>query len=109
MTRYVHSTHPPVRRPLSRAHTRLHSVKPAARACPQVPTIAKRVEVTSSPETAQTVLVETLVTEELHVGEFAKHRVHLETDYMPRKTWWSFAQVPASTCLQSWRRQCCRC
>ena len=41
-------------------------------------------------------LVETLVTEELHVGERAKRRVHLETDFMPRKTEWMFAQPPAA-------------
>lgn len=62
----------------------------------EVPTISKRVIVSAAPQSAATVVIESLVTEELHVGEMAKRRVHLETDYMPRKTWWSFAQVPAS-------------
>ena len=35
-------------------------------------------------------------TEELHVTENGKRRVHVETDYMPRKTFWGFAQQPSS-------------
>ncbi len=59
-----------------------------------LPTFGKWVEVTNAGSTE--LLVETLVVEELHAGEHAKSKMHLETNYMPRKTDWSFAQVPAA-------------
>ena len=62
-----------------------------------VPTLAKRVEVRALPSSSSgSVLVERVVTEELHVTENGKRRVHVETDYMPRKTFWGFAQQPSS-------------
>ena len=62
-----------------------------------VPTLAKRVEVRAPPSSSSgSVLVERVVTEELHVTENGKRRVHVETDYMPRKTFWGFAQQPSS-------------
>ena len=61
-----------------------------------VPTLSKRVEAWALPSAIEPVVVETLVTEELHVAEEAKRRTHVETDFMPRKTFWAFAQVPAS-------------
>ena len=54
-----------------------------------IPTLSKWVEVRNGGR--EQVLVETLVTEELHVTEDAKARLHVETDYMPRKTAWEYA------------------
>ena len=54
-----------------------------------IPTLSKWVEVRNGGR--EQVLVETLVTEELHVAEDAKARLHVETDYMPRKTAWEYA------------------
>ena len=60
-----------------------------------LPTMSKWVEVRNGG--VEQVLVETLVTEELHVAEDAKARLHVETDYMPRKTSWEYADGgPAS-------------
>ena len=54
-----------------------------------IPTLSKWIEVRNGGR--EQVLVETLVTEELHVTEDAKARLHVETDYMPRKTTWEYA------------------
>lgn len=62
-----------------------------------IPTLSKRVEVSHSGG-GEGVLIERLVSEELHVGEIAKGRLHVETDFMPRKTEWAFAKV-ASHCF----------
>jgi hypothetical protein len=60
-----------------------------------LPTMSKWVEVSNGG--GEQLLVESLVTEELHVAEDAKARLHVETDYMPRKTSWQYADGgPAS-------------
>ena len=59
-----------------------------------LPTFSKWLEVSNGGD--HEVLVETLVTEELHVAEDAKDRLLVETDYMPRKTFWKYAQPPAA-------------
>ena len=59
-----------------------------------LPTFGKWVE--TSNDGAGSLLVETIVLEELHVAEHAKARMHLETNFMPRKTFWKYAQVPAA-------------
>eukprot|EP01048_Picozoa_sp_COSAG05_P014592 COSAG05_NODE_1668_length_4309_cov_3.260570_6_plen_307_part_00 len=67
-----------------------------------LPTFGKWVEVANTGSTE--LLVETLVVEELHASEHAKGRMHLETNFMPRKTDWEFAQVRLrrfSPCLSS--------
>merc|ERR1712110_1278718 len=63
-----------------------------------LPTITKWVEVAhnAKADSSPSLLVETLVMEELHVTEHSKNKVHVETDFMPRKTFWDFAMVPAS-------------
>lgn len=60
----------------------------------KVPTMTKWVEVSNGGSKSFT--VERLVTEELHATEHAKSNLHPETDFMPRKTAWEFAQMPAS-------------
>jgi hypothetical protein len=59
-----------------------------------LPTFGKSVEATNGG--TSDLLVETMVLEELHVSEHSKPRLHLETNYMPRKTEWQFAQAPSS-------------
>lgn len=59
-----------------------------------LPTFGKWVETSNAG--GSELLVETLVVEELHAGEHAKSRMHLETNFMPRKTDWAFAQIPAA-------------
>ena len=59
-----------------------------------LPTIGKWIEATNGG--AAELLLETMVVEELHASEHAKSRMHVETNFMPRKTDWQFAQIPAA-------------
>ena len=59
-----------------------------------LPTFGKWVEVINTG--VSELLIETMVVEELHASEHAKSRLHLETNFMPRKTDWEYAKQPAS-------------
>ena len=62
-----------------------------------IPTMSKWIYVAVSPFHVAPIVVRTLVSEELHVAEHAKTRLHVATDYMPRKTDASaFAQPPSA-------------